>query len=382
MGRTRQKTSQASPTTKARPCRRAWLQLKGRLAPSSPGKHPNRAPLVSLAEPRGKPQARAGSPSLPGSFLHSPIPRHVPCLAFHATRSDSYLLSTHCLHRITARSTAGRNGPHSGKTKRTATGAKDEPRRGVSCLRRGGLERSPHPHVAGRGSPREEMAPRGAPGPASPESASDRAGREKVRSRHCRTTARSSAPRNATPTPVPGRMASAGTEPPRGPDWAVTGSRFPALRPWPATLFQRDSHGARGPSVSGPASPLCQTPAPPAAPRGTGQCREDRPGPSPHRPHPPDSGKAVTWRAGGGEDTTPRRKMRRRTVASGPGRFGKFGRLVPHWVTAVRCARAPGHSRPITPPLLTLPSRAGRQRRRRAHGASRLSLREGARVVT
>ena len=74
--------------------------------------------------------------------------------------------------------------------------------------------------------------------------------------------------------------------------------------------------------------------------------------------------------------------MRRKTVASGPGRFGKFGRLVPHWVTAVCCARAPGPSRPITPPLLTLPSRAGRQRRRRAHGASRLSLREGARVVT
>ena len=106
--------------------------------------------------------------------------------------------------------------PHSGKTKRTATGAKDEPWRGAGCLRRGGLERSPHPHVAGRSSPREEMAPRGAPGPASPESASDRAGREKVRSRHCRTTARSSAPRNATPTPVPGRMASAATEPREG----------------------------------------------------------------------------------------------------------------------------------------------------------------------
>lgn len=100
-----------SPTTKTRPCRRAWLQLKGRLAPSSPGKHPNRALLVSLAEPRGKPQARARSPSLPGSFLHIPTPRHVLCLAFHATRSNSYLLSTHCLHRIVARGTAGRNGP-------------------------------------------------------------------------------------------------------------------------------------------------------------------------------------------------------------------------------------------------------------------------------
>ncbi|XP_033260313.1 atherin-like [Orcinus orca] len=142
------------------------------------------------------------------------------------------------------------------------------------------------------------MAPRGAPGPASAESAADRAGRGK-----------------------------------------------------------RDSRGGRGPSVSGPASPLRRTPAPPAAPRRAGQCQEDRPGPSPNRPHPPDSGKAVTWRASGGEDTTQKRKVRRQTVASGPGRFGKFGRLVPHWVTAVRCARAPGPSRPMTPPLLTLPSR-------------------------
>lgn len=49
--------------------------------------------------------------------------------------------------------------------------------------------------------------------------------------------------------------------------------------------------------------------------------------------------------------------MRRKTVASGPGIFGKFGRLVPHWVTAVRCAGAPGPRLPITPPLLALPSR-------------------------
>ncbi|XP_060011054.1 atherin-like isoform X1 [Lagenorhynchus albirostris] len=94
------------------------------------------------------------------------------------------------------------------------------------------------------------MAPRGAPGPASAESTADRAGRGK-----------------------------------------------------------RDSRGGRGPSVSGPASPLRRTPAPPAAPRRAGQCQEDRPGPSPNRPHPPDSGKAVTWRASGGEDTTQKRKV-------------------------------------------------------------------------
>lgn len=49
--------------------------------------------------------------------------------------------------------------------------------------------------------------------------------------------------------------------------------------------------------------------------------------------------------------------MRRKRVAFGPGKFGKFGRLVPHWVTAVRCARAPAPRRLITPRLLTLPSR-------------------------
>lgn len=32
-------------------------------------------------------------------------------------------------------------------------------------------------------------------------------------------------------------------------------------------------------------------------------------------------------------------------MASGPERFRKFGRLVPHWVTAARCARAPGSGR-------------------------------------
>ena len=55
--------------------------------------------------------------------------------------------------------------------------------------------------------------------------------------------------------------------------------------------------------------------------------------PPPTGPIPRTPEKRFTWRAGGGEDTTPRRKMRRKTVASGPGRFGKFGILVPHWVT-------------------------------------------------
>lgn len=109
------------------------MQLKGRLAPSSPGKHPNRALLVSLAEPRGKPQARAGSPSLPGSFLHIPTPRHVPCLAFHATRTDLYLLSTHCLQRITARSTAGRNGPTPEKPKGQPQGLRTNPGEGLAA---------------------------------------------------------------------------------------------------------------------------------------------------------------------------------------------------------------------------------------------------------
>lgn len=138
----------------------------GETGSSAPGKHPNRALLVSLAEPGGKPQARARSPSLSDSLLHIPTPRHVLCPAFHATRSNSSIkhpLSTphrgfrHCRKKW----------PHAGKTKRTATRTEDEPRRGASCLRRVGLERSPYPNPAGRDSPRQEMAPRGAPGPAS-----------------------------------------------------------------------------------------------------------------------------------------------------------------------------------------------------------------------
>lgn len=119
---------------------------------------------------------------------------------------------------------------------------------------------------------------------------------------------------------------------------------------------QQDIGGSRGPSVSSAASPLPRPPAPPAAPSRAGQCREDRPSPSPHHPSP-GVRKSGYLARGVDRDTTQRRKMRRKRVASGPGRFGKFGRLVPHWVTAVRCARAPGPRRLITPPLLTLPSR-------------------------
>lgn len=80
--------------------------------------------------------------------------------------------------------------------------------------------------------------------------------------------------------------------------------------------------------------------------------------------------------------------MRRKKVASGPGRFGKFGRLVPHWVTAVRCARAPDPSCLIAPQLLTLPSRrreaAAKARARRlpalpARGRARCHVTTGAR---
>ena len=126
--------------------------------------------------------------------------------------------------------------PHAGKTKRIATAAKDGPERGAGYLRWGGLERSPHPHPAGHESPREEMAPRGAPGPASAESTADRAGRGKVRSRHPRTTRALLCSKERDPDSGPRENGEPGDRTPGGPERAVTGSRLPPLRPWPAAL--------------------------------------------------------------------------------------------------------------------------------------------------
>ncbi|XP_008575659.1 PREDICTED: putative uncharacterized protein ENSP00000383309 [Galeopterus variegatus] len=55
-------------------------------------------------------------------------------------------------------------------------------------LATGGLERNPHPDPEGRDSPRERWAPRSAPGPASLESAEDPAGSRKEGSRRPQTT--------------------------------------------------------------------------------------------------------------------------------------------------------------------------------------------------
>lgn len=130
---------------RSQPVQTCTVQL-GEIGPSSPGKHPNRVLPVSLAEPRGKTQARARSPSLPGSLLHLATPRHVPGIP----RDPSQLifikhpLSTphrgvgHCRKRWL----------HAGKTKRTATGTENEFRREVGCLRPSVLERNPHPHSA------------------------------------------------------------------------------------------------------------------------------------------------------------------------------------------------------------------------------------------
>lgn len=85
---------------------------------------------------------------------------------------------------------------------------------------------------------------------------------------------------------------------------------------------------------------------------------------------------------GWGEDTT----LRKKTGASDPGRFGKFGRLVPHWgdSCAVRTRTRP--RTPIPPPLLTLPSRgweaaakarAQRQRALDARGRARRHVTAG-----
>lgn len=114
-------------------------QRRGRLPPISPGKHPNRALRVSLAEPRVKTQTRAPSPGLPG-LAPSSTPSPAPRLALHATRHNSYLVSTHCLHRMVVR--ALQKWPHAGKTTATTAGAGEVPQGHLGACDRV-LERSP-----------------------------------------------------------------------------------------------------------------------------------------------------------------------------------------------------------------------------------------------
>lgn len=225
------------------------------------------------------------------------------------------------------------------------------------------------------------MAPRGAAGPASPSSPQTQLEGERKGVGISGPPARSSAPRSATPTPAPRRTTSAAPNPGEGRSGlSLAPVSLPCDHGRPLSP-QRDSHGGRGPSVSGPASPLSRTPATPAAPRGGGQSQKTARA-LPLSPPSPGLRESGYLARGWGENTAQRRKRRRKTVASGPERFGKFGRLVPHWVTAARCARAPGSRRRSL--HRSSPSRGedGRQRRRRVHSASRLPLREGALVVT
>lgn len=119
----------------------------------------------------------------------------------------------------------------------------------------------------------------------------------------------------------------------------------------------------------------------PSCPTRRGQCREDCPGPSPHRPHPPAPEKRLPGsRVRRGHDPEEEKET-------------EDGGLRPREIWEIwKTSSALGDScsprtrtRPKTPSppqFLTLPSRDGRQRRRRAHSASWLSLREGARAVT
>lgn len=270
------------------------MQLRGRLAPSSPGKQPNRVLLVSLAELKGKTQTQARSPSLPGSLLHIPTPRHVPCLAFHATRSNSYLLSTHCLHCIVASGTEMASCRKNRKDRHGDRGS--IPDRGwlpaTGCY---GEEPPPSPHSGD--SPGEDMAPRGAAGPGSPsppETWLEGKGKESESLDHPRAPLRLGARPRLRPPGEPRARAP-------NPDEGRNGLSLP-----PASLRcdhgrpltpQRDSHGGRITRVSDPASRLHRTPAP-QLPNAKGAMPGRLPGPFPPPSPSPSSGKAVTWLAG------------------------------------------------------------------------------------
>lgn len=224
------------------------------------------------------------------------------------------------------------------------------------------------------------MAPRGAAGPASPSPPQTQLEGERKGVGISGPPARSSAPRSATPTPAPGRTTSAAPKPREGRSGlSLAPVSLPCDQGRPLSP-QHDSHGGRGPSVSGPASPLSRTPATPAAPRGGGRARSP-PGPSPYHPRPGTPEKRLPGARVGREHGPDEEKEK------------EDGGLRPReiWEIWETCS-ALGDScslrtrtRLQTPiPQRSSPSRGedARQRRRRVHSASRLPPREGARAVT
>lgn len=91
----------------------------------------------------------------------------------------------------------------------------------------------------------------------------------------------------------------------------------------------------------------------PRCPARSGALPGRPPGPLPPQPPSPGLRKSGYLARGWGEDTT----LRRKTGASDPGRFGKFGRLVPHWGDSCSVRTRTRPRTLIPPPLLTLPSR-------------------------
>lgn len=233
--------------------------------------------------------------------------------------------------------------PHAGETKRTTTGTEKTPERGwLPATGCSGEQPSSSPR-GGNNSPSEEMAPRGAAGPASPSPPQTQLEGER------KGVASLDHPRAPLPQGARPRLQPPGERQARHrtPGRAGAGCHW-LPSPSPATMAGRSLPSMTVTAAADRASQVRRLHSPghrqPLLPRAEGAEPEDRPGPPPITPVP-GLRKSGYLARGWGENTAQRRKRRKKTVASGPERFGKFGRLVPHWVTAARCARAPGSRR-------------------------------------
>lgn len=248
--------------------------------------------------PEPKPKLELRAPSLPGPAPSS-TPSPVPRLAWHATRSNSYVVSTRCLHRTVDSGTA-ETAPSRKNQKDSTAGAEEVPQSQARCLRpplRGGAPSSPR----GGDSPREEMAPRGAAGPASLLPRVRRGPRWPGNRKELASLGhpRAPPPRGARPRLRPPAQHPA---PPRTPDRAGAGChRLPP--PSPATTAERSRPSLTVPAAADRASQVRRLHSPgrrqPPLPRAEGGSAGKVARALPCRPHPRDSGKAVTWRAGG-----------------------------------------------------------------------------------
>lgn len=276
-------------------------QCRARLAPSPPGlKHLNLARLVSLARLEEKPklEPRASACLTPPS-TSPPFATSRPCLAFHAERSNSFIklpLSTphrgfrHCKKRWSLAE----------KNQKSSKGAADEPGEGLPAC--GG-------EMFWRGAPAFTETPgswqfqrrdgtESEAGRTSLESPADQAGRGMERSRHPWTTRALLCPKEGDPDFDPRENGERGD---RTPERAGADCHW-LPPPSAATMAGHSLPSMTSAAVVDPASPVLRLRCPDrrhpqrlGAEGGSAEKTARAPPPTIPRP---ESGKAVTWRAG------------------------------------------------------------------------------------